>query len=303
MLILGAVLIVGILWLASGGSFQKKFDLYLAIEDESVAGLNVNAPVKYSGVDVGKVKSIQLDPGNPERVNLIFAIQHSTPIRQDTVAVLKTQGLTGIAYVELSNATRSSPPLQKTPGYEYPLIRTKPSLSARLENVVTTVLASVDSTAKHIDSILSDQNQQNFKNTLADMAAITHTLALRKDSIDRSLRNAELTLNNTTRLTAQAGPVLDKIGRGAESIDAAGKSVSRTSTDLGKTLNSVGSDLKGFTDVSLPELDRLIGELNTLSASMRRLSEQTERNPDSLLFGITPVPNGPGETTPAARKP
>jgi phospholipid/cholesterol/gamma-HCH transport system substrate-binding protein len=36
-------------------------------------------------------------------------------------------------------------------------------------------------------------------------------------------------------------------------------------------------------------------ELSTLSASLRRLSEQTERNPKSLVFGKTPVPKGPGE--------
>ena len=92
----------GVLWLASGGAWQKKVDLYRAIEDESVAGLNLNAPVKYNGVDVGKVRAIELDHANPNRVNLLFAIERGTPIREDTIAVLKTQGLTGIAYVELS---------------------------------------------------------------------------------------------------------------------------------------------------------------------------------------------------------
>ena len=54
MLVLGAALVVGVLWLASGGAFQNKYDLYLAIEDESVAGLNLDAPVKLNGVVVGK---------------------------------------------------------------------------------------------------------------------------------------------------------------------------------------------------------------------------------------------------------
>ena len=115
-LVLGTALVAGVLWLASGGTFQKKFDLYLAIEDESVAGLNLNAPVKYNGVDVGKVRDIRLDPGNPERVNLLFAIERGTPIKEDTVAVLKTQGLTGIAYVELSGGARDAQPLRATAG-------------------------------------------------------------------------------------------------------------------------------------------------------------------------------------------
>jgi hypothetical protein len=113
------VLIAGVLWLASGGALQKKYDLYLAIEDESVAGLNLNAPVKYNGVDVGKVREIRLDPGNPERVNLLFAIERGTPIKEDTVAVLKTQGLTGIAYVELSGGARDAPPLRATAGSDW----------------------------------------------------------------------------------------------------------------------------------------------------------------------------------------
>ena len=98
-LILGAVLISVALWLASGGAWQKKYQLYLAVEDESVAGLNLNATVKYNGVDVGKVRAISLDHNNPNRVNLLFAIEQGTPIKEDTIAVLKTQGLTGIAYV------------------------------------------------------------------------------------------------------------------------------------------------------------------------------------------------------------
>jgi phospholipid/cholesterol/gamma-HCH transport system substrate-binding protein len=101
-LTLGAALIAGVLWLASGGSWQKQYDLYLAVVDESVAGLNLNAPVKYNGVDVGKVQDITLDSANPQQVRLLFAIEYGAPIREDTVAVLKTQGLTGIAYVELS---------------------------------------------------------------------------------------------------------------------------------------------------------------------------------------------------------
>jgi phospholipid/cholesterol/gamma-HCH transport system substrate-binding protein len=119
-LVLGAVLVAGALWLASGGASRKAHDLYLAIVDESVAGLNLNAPVKYNGVDVGKVRQIQLDPGNPEQVNLLFAIERGTPIREDTVAVLKTQGLTGIAYVELSGGTRAARAAARSRGQRLP---------------------------------------------------------------------------------------------------------------------------------------------------------------------------------------
>jgi phospholipid/cholesterol/gamma-HCH transport system substrate-binding protein len=299
-IVLGAVLIAGVLWLASGGAFQKTYDLYLAIENESVAGLNLDAPVKYNGVDVGKVRKIWLEPGNPEQVNLFFAIERGTPIKEDTVAVLKTQGLTGIAYVELSGGARDSPPLRAAAGNEYPVIRTKSSLSARLENILTSVLAKLDSTSSSINALLSDENKAAFKSALADIATVSHTIAARKDTLDAGMVNAARTFENASRATAQLGPVIDRIGRSADAVEKMGNEVARTSVSAGKTADSVGADVTRFTAETLPELERLLGELSVLSASLRRLSDQTERNPSSLLLGRRPVPIGPGETGPEA---
>lgn len=303
MLILGAALIAVVFWLAAGGTIQKKYDLYLAIEDESVAGLNLNAPVKYSGVDVGKVQEIGLDPGDPQRVNLLFAIERGTPIKEDTVAVLKTQGLTGIAYVELSGGARDSPPLKPVAGGGYPVIRTKPSLSARLENVLTSVLAKLDSTSNNINAILSDENRTAFKSALADIAVVARTVAARKNTIDAGIANAGRGLDNAARASAQFGPLIDRIARGAEAIENMGSEVASTSASAGKTVNSVGADVKRFTAETLPELERLLGELSVLSTSLRRLSEQTERDPRALLFGRKPVPEGPGEPGTGPAKP
>jgi len=302
-LVLGAALIVGALWLASGGALQKHYDLYLAVIDESVAGLNLNAPVKYTGVDVGKVQEIQLDPGNPKRVNLLFAIERGTPIKEDTEAVLKTQGLTGIAYVELSGGAPDAPLLRATETSAYPQIRTKPSLSARLENVLTSVLAKLDSTSNNINAILSDENRVAFTSALADIATVARTIAARKNTLDAGMANAARTFENTSGATAQLGPVIDRIGRSAEAIEKMGNEVARTSAGAGKTVNSVGADVKRFTAETLPELERLLGELSVLATSLRRLSEQTERDPRGLLFGRKPVPEGPGEAGTGAGKP
>ncbi len=286
-LFLGAALVVCILWLASGGATRKAFDLYRAIEDESVSGLNLNAPVKYNGVEVGHVRQIQLDPDNPERVNLLFAIEQDTVIKEDTVAMLKTQGLTGIAYIELSGGSPASLPLRPVEGSQFPVIRTKPSLSARLENVLSNVLAKVDSTSDNINAILGAENQAAFKSALADIAVVAHTLAARKDDIDSGLIKA-------SQATEQIGPVITRIGRSAEAIEKMGNEVA----NAGKTVRAVGTNVERFSAETLPELERLLTGLQTLSASLRRLSEQTERNPAGLLFGRMPVPAGPGESSP-----
>ena len=94
------------LWLAAGRTAGKEYDSYLVYLTESVSGLNRQAPVKYRGVVVGLVREIALDPEELERVRVMLAIERGMPIKQDTVAMLSTQGLTGIAYLDLRAGAR-----------------------------------------------------------------------------------------------------------------------------------------------------------------------------------------------------
>ena len=82
-----------------------------------------------------------------------------------------------------------------------------------------------------------------------------------------------------------------------------GSEVADTSKAAGKTVNSVGADLQRFTRDVLPELQRLIANLDVLSVSLRRLSEKTERNPAGLLLGGSVEPLGPGETATPEKPP
>ena len=67
------------------------------------------------------------------------------------------------------------------------------------------------------------------------------------------------------------------------------------SISTGQAVDAVGADVKRFSVETLPELERLLGELGALATSLRRLSDQTERDPRGLIFGRQPVPAGPGE--------
>ena len=125
---------------------------------------------------------------------------------------------------------------------------------------------------------------------------MAHTFAARKDTLDAGMASAARTFESASRAMAQAGPVIDRIGRSAQAVEKMGNEAALASASAGKTVDSVGADLKRFTAETLPELERLLGELGVLSASLRRLTEQTERDPRSLLFGRKAVPEGPGES-------
>ncbi len=294
-LTLGAALIAGVLWLAAGGNSKKRYEPYQSIVKESVAGLSVDAPVKYLGVDVGKVAEIGIDPQNSRQVLLKFLIDRGTPIKQDTEAVLKSQGLTGIAYVEINGGSEGSAPLVPTNEVPVPMIRSKPSLSARLENVATSVLANLDNMTTNLNAILGADNRAALKSTLADSAALMHALSSQRDALSASITNAARITSNTARASEKFSPAMDRVNAGADAIEKMANVISRAGASAGRTADVAESSVKQLSTETLPELERLLVELNQLAPSLRRLIEQTERTPTSLLLGGSQVPMGPGE--------
>jgi len=302
-LVLGAALVAGVLWLAAGLNRQTATDAYQAFIEESVAGLNIDAPVKYLGVDVGKVKQIAIDPQNPQRVRLIFQIARGTPIRQDSVAVLKTQGLTGIAYVELSGGSAESPALAPGNGDVPPTIPFKPSLTARLENVLTNVLANVDRMSNNLNAVFDTDNRAALKSTLADTAALVHGLAAQQSVISAGLADAARIAKSGARASEQLGPALERITASAAAVermagnaDVAVARAGQAALAATHAAEAAGRGVQQLGGETLPELTRLMSELNDLSTSLRRLSEQTAGSPNSLLVGSPQPRLGPGET-------
>jgi phospholipid/cholesterol/gamma-HCH transport system substrate-binding protein len=297
-LVLGALLVAGVLWLAAGVGSRREVDRYQAFIEESVAGLNVDAPVKYLGVDVGKVGRIEIDPHNSRRVRLVFVINRGTPIKQDSEAVLKTQGLTGIAYVELSGGSVGSPALAANPDGVPPTIPFKLSLSARLESVMTHVLGNVDRVSNNFNAVFDADNRQALKSTLADLASLAHALEAQKGVLTRGIADAARTAQLAASASQRLAPTLASITSGAQSVERMADGVSATSLRATRAADSAASAVQQASSETLPDLERLMAELTQLSASLRALSEQTARSPSSLVVG-RPLPQpGPGESTP-----
>lgn len=279
-LTLVAALIAILLWLGTGGRYYKIYDTYYAYMNESVSGLNLNAPVKYRGVAVGNVRDITLDPANSERVRLLLKIERGTPVKEDSVAVLRTQGLTGIAYVELSGGSLQSPLLKAKRDEKYPVIRTGPSLMARMDTALTSLLANVSRVSDNVNAVLDEDNRLAFKRSLAQIDAVTRVLAARSATIEAGVNNAAKTLEHTARASADLGRLIDRAGRSAEAVERLANETSRSAAAVPGTLQG---------------MQLLVDDLRELSASLRRVSDQLERNPNALLFGKPQPEPGPGE--------
>ena len=104
-----------VLWLAKF-QFEQEFARYDIVFDSAVTGLNEGSPVRYRGVRVGEVISVDLDPDRPTAIRATIEVQKRTPVRADSVATLELEGLTGGRYVQLSGGSPTAPPLEPPAG-------------------------------------------------------------------------------------------------------------------------------------------------------------------------------------------
>lgn len=305
--ILSAVVTVGVLWLGKT-DYRGVYDRYEAHMRESVAGLSVNSTVKYRGVDVGRVKDIALSPDNPEEVRLTLDITRGTPIKIDTIAVLETQGLTGLATINLTGGSRDAPPLQALEGQEYPVIKTGPSLFFRLDEAISRLLsekglsqllADLDLAAKGAADALDEENRATLKQTIKDLSDVVQSVAAHKQQIEDSLKGAAQSADHLVKVTAslneQVPVLLARINKSAAALGIMTEELAQTSKAVRSVVNESKPELQQFSRQTLPETALLVTELRQLAGALTRVARDLEREPESLVFGRTRPPRGPGE--------
>ncbi|HEU4684218.1 MAG TPA: MlaD family protein [Nitrospira sp.] len=305
--LLGLGILGTIFWLGKT-DYRGIYDRYYTFMRESVAGLNVNSTVRYRGVDVGRVKDIALRPENPEEVRLTLEIVRGTPIKTDTIAVLETQGLTGLATVNLTGGSRDAPPLEKAPGESYPVIKSGPSLFFRLDEAISrllsekglpTLLSDLDQTARKANDFLDDDNRIRLTRILTDLSDIVHGLAEHGEQIDRGLTGAAQSADNlasvTKSLRDHLPPLLSRINTSAASLQAMTEDLSKASRTMGTVAEESKPALERFSTQTLPEVGLLVSELRQLTGTLQRISRDIEREPNQLVFGRTAGTRGPGE--------
>jgi phospholipid/cholesterol/gamma-HCH transport system substrate-binding protein len=186
-IILTAFIVVGIIWLSSGASSNVEYSFYKVYMKESVSGLNVNAAVEYNGVSVGAVTNIEINPRNPQLVELLLRVKSSTPITQGTKAKLDMKTLSGLAFILLEDKGTDMRPLRARRGEKYPVISTTPSLLVRVDTALTQLNASFQQISASITSLLNPENIRSIKQILQ---ASENTLRLIETQTLPSTNNA-----------------------------------------------------------------------------------------------------------------
>jgi len=288
----GAGIAIG-LWLAFG-DFTQQYRTYRVYMDESVTGLYVDAPVRYRGVEVGKVRQIALDPTNPQRVILTLAIREGVPIHQDTYAELRAQGLTGIASIELAGGSPDSPLLEPTANDPEPVIRAGPSLFKRLDDAVSELIANLNRAAQDIDRLLSPDNRQRIAASLTHLERLTAHLADESENLATGIRDAQRFFRRAAEVTDEVPALIADVRSSARSVQTmaetfreAGETLKRETIAGSRAIQELGRSLE-------PRLDAMLASIARLADNLDRLVRRLDENPTLLIHGERLSP-GPGE--------
>ncbi len=293
-IMLGATWLAISLWLALG-DFSTQYTAYRVNMNESVSGLYLDAPVKYRGVEIGKVKNIKLNPSVPGQVQLTLDIEADVPIKEDTIAVLTVQGMTGIAFVDLTGGSLGSPPLEAEEDEFYPVIRTGPSFFSRLDTSGTKLMANLNILATALAEVLDAEGTQTLSEILDNINSITSALARKQTELEQSIVSTAKLLENGAVAAEQLSPLLLQINATAKSFEDMAATVTKTGENINRYVANSGTGIEQFSQQTLPELGALISELRRLADTLQAIGQNLEDDPRVLLYGRDLEMPGPGE--------
>ena len=263
----------------------QRYEIYF---EGTVSGLTEGSPVRYLGVDVGKVVRILLDPQQRKRVQVIADIEGGAPIDARTKASLNLQGITGLLFIDLQQdpkATASGPLAQ---GITYPVIRSVPSdfdlLLSSLPALATHAIELVD----HFNRVFNDDNVHAIQATLENTRRATERLPATVKDIQAlvadmrlAAHDVELAANDVHQIATEAGPDLKSALANVRHVT---ESLATTSQSLDRFVADNEPGISRFTHQSLPEIEQLLRESRAAARDFRDLSVALKQNPSQLLY-------------------
>jgi phospholipid/cholesterol/gamma-HCH transport system substrate-binding protein len=253
-------LVAGVAWfLLSAGQYKP----YRVYTHDPVSGLLVDSPIEFHGVDVGKVKDVELL--GPRSVRLSLSIRKSAPISAATVATitsrgLATRGFTGYVYIALEDAGPASRELVAPAGEPVPVIPTAASKVISLDTTLNQVNDNVQALTELVQSVLDRRTVASLKQSVDSLQQITKTLADNNGKLNSIIVNAD-------QASRQIKPLLE----------------------------SSNNMVNALQTQVLPQTYRTLANLDTLSSSLAGVANKMNRDPSVVLRGVTPPPPGPGE--------
>ncbi|SNS65372.1 MlaD family protein [Pseudomonas segetis] len=283
-LVVSAALVFAI-WL-SKHSADQQYNEYSVVFNETVSGLSRGSSVQYSGITIGDVQRLFLDPKDPRKVIAWIRIVSSTPIKTDTRARLSITGITGTAVIQMHGGTPKSPALLGEDGERPRIIADLSPLSKLLANGDDLVI-NVNHLINQANHLLNDENLAQVSKTLKNLEAVSAMVAEQRDTLNKTAQEISVASTETVKLMRNANSLLNDSGRKSfANIERISASLERSSSNIERILDENRDALRqGMQGVST--LGPAINDLRDTLSTIRSFSRRIEDDPAYLLRSDT----------------
>lgn len=287
---IGAVVVY--MWMHRGPREDRYYDI---VSRYAVGGLQPEAPVKFKGLRVGNVKSLRFDPHDPEKVLVRIGVFPDAYITRATYAQLGYQGITGMTYISLANEAGARRVPLRTSKDHPATIPMHQGLLQAVEEAGETDLQKVGAIVDKLDRLLSDDNRRHLSSTLEHLDEASRRLVAVEKRLEPALRSVPEITRETRRVlrqTSELEAAVRGVARGARGpirhIGKAAQSVSRVGHSSDQLVQRLQEDV-------LPRIDALTRHMNQGIIELNQLTRQLKSQPQSVIFGPSERPPGPGE--------
>jgi phospholipid/cholesterol/gamma-HCH transport system substrate-binding protein len=253
-----ALAFIFVFWMTNLAGGGKR---YFIVFDSSVAGLTTGSSVGFNGIKVGEVQSMQLDPADARKVQVLISVHADTPVRENSHASMQSLGLSGGTGIQVSAGTPDSPFLVATAETPIPVIAADRGGGQGLFDAAPAVMNNANALLLRLNDLVAE-NQESIHKTLTNVENVTTMLDQRKEDISKTITDVQT---------------------GAQSFkDLSGK----LEVSLGDNLDSLTRTAKD----SLQEFGNFMREGRRAAATLNSVLEKFEANPKSFLLGGSQVP-------------
>lgn len=286
-------IVVVAIWLMKINLGDDRVSYRLVFED-SIAGLSDGAAVRVTGIEVGQVETIHLDPQAPGEVRVVIKIRPDIELSQDAYATLESMGITGATYVALHPGPPDAPPLTVPEEGRMAALPTRSGggLSAMMDSVPK-VVGDVRAMVDRVAGILSEERMRQIDAILDNVARATAeappTVAAVRQAAEQAggLMAAGQEAAGAARDTFRTADTL--LAEDVQPVIAEARSAAADLSDAAdaaeRLMTQVRPDVAQFTGQGLTEFRYFISEARRTADELRQLAERLKENPNAILFG------------------
>lgn len=265
--------------------FDRQFAYYEARFD-SVSGLSRSADVRFAGLPVGQVMEVSL--AEDGRVVVLLEVDRTTPVRADSMAIVDSSGLTGVAFVSILPGSPDAPLINDRD--DVPELLVGRSTLQSLTETAPRVLDEALQVVEQVNRLLGEDNQRrveaildnveratsDFSAALDSFAGFTETIASANEAFSEFSENLEPILRQAEVTLESLEFAIDEIALVATearfTFEAGTQTLQTADRFIGDDMTVMVAELKDTATGIRAELEAFSAEAQTMFGEFTRTS-------------------------------